>query len=91
MKSQEEMQELFPETPEALENTGKIAQRCQVEFQFNDYHLPCFTAPEGFTSWEYLNKLCDDGLKEKYPAPYDEQKKQLTYELDIIWDSSTIF
>lgn len=90
VKSQEEMQELFPETPEALENTGKIAQRCQVEFQFNDYHLPCFTAPEGFTSWEYLNKLCDDGLKEKYPAPYDEQKKQLTYELDIIKDMGFI-
>ncbi len=90
VKSPDEMQALFPEIPEALENTGKIAARCQVEFTFNDYHLPRFTPPEGLSSWEYLNKICEDGLKERYPSPYERQKKQLAYELGTIKDMGFI-
>lgn len=90
VKSPGEMQALFAEVPEALENTEKIAKRCQVEFTFNDYHLPRFTPPDGLSSWDYLNKLCEEGLKEKYPAPYEKQEKQLAYELGTIKDMGFI-
>lgn len=90
VKSPNEMQALFPELPEALENTGKIARRCQVEFQFNDYHLPKFTAPEGLSSWDYLNRLCTEGLKKRYPSSYETHKEQLSYELYTIKDMGFI-
>lgn len=90
VKSPAEMQALFPEVPEALENTASIAKRCQVEFTFNDYHLPKFTAPDGLSSWDYLCRLCEKGLQEKYAAPYEEQKKQLAYELNTIKDMGFI-
>lgn len=84
VKSPEEMQALFPKYTEALQNTYKIAERCQVELTFNDYHLPEFTAPDGLSSWDYLNKLCKDGLKKRYPDHYEEHKPQLIYELNTI-------
>lgn len=90
VKSPNEMQALFPELPEALENTGVIARRCQVEFQFNDYHLPKFTAPEGLSSWDYLNRLCTEGLKNRYPSSYETHKEQLSYELHTIKDMGFI-
>lgn len=84
VKSPEEMYQLFPEMPEALENTEKIANRCQVEFTFNHYHLPQFETPKGYDSWEYLNKLCRDGLMERYPDCYKEHEDRLSYELNTI-------
>ena len=90
VKSAEEMQALFPEEQEALENTGRIAKRCQVDFTFNDYHLPKFTPPDGLSSWEYLNRLCESGMREKYNAPYEKQQKQLAYELNTIKDMGFI-
>ncbi len=90
VKAPDEMQALFPELPEALENTGKIARRCQVEFQFNDYHLPEFTAPEGLSSWDYLNRLCSEGLKNRYPSSHEAHTEQLSYELHTIKDMGFI-
>lgn len=84
VKSPEEMYQLFPEIPEALENTEKIASRCQVEFTFNHYHLPKFEPPEGYDSWGYLNKLCRDGLMERYPGCYKDHEDSLSYELNTI-------
>lgn len=84
VKSPEEMQQLFPEYPEALENTEKIASRCQVVFSFDHYHLPKFSPPDGLSSWAYLNKLCGEGLRERYPDTYEEHLAQLEYELGTI-------
>ncbi|MCH5248288.1 MAG: DNA polymerase III subunit alpha [Lachnospiraceae bacterium] len=84
VKSPEEMYQLFPEIPEALENTEKIASRCQVEFTFNRYHLPKFEPPKGYDSWGYLNKLCMDGLMERYPDCYKDHEDSLSYELNTI-------
>lgn len=83
-KSPEEMEKLFPYAKEALQNTYKIAQRCNVEIEFGVPKLPRYAVPEGYSSWEYLNKLCFEGLKKRYPD-YDEKlKEQLEYELSII-------
>lgn len=67
LKSPDEMAELFPYAPEALENTVKIAERCNVEIEFGVTKLPKFAVPEGFTSWTYLNYLCYEGIKKRYP------------------------
>ena len=84
VKSPEEMATLFPYAPEALENTYKIAQRCNVEIEFGVTKLPKYDVPEGYTSWEYLNKLCWDGFAERYPNDTGKLRDQLTYELSII-------
>ena len=84
VKSPEEMATLFPYAPEALENTYKIAQRCNVEIEFGVTKLPKYDVPEGYTSWEYLNKLCWDGCAERYPDDTGKLRDQLTYELSII-------
>ena len=84
VKSPEEMAMLFPYAPEALENTYKIAQRCNVEIEFGVTKLPKYDVPEGYTSWEYLNKLCWDGFAERYPDDTGKLRDQLTYELSII-------
>ena len=68
VKSEEQMRELFPYALEALENTQKIADRCQVEIEFGVTKLPKFDVPQGYTSWEYLKKLCHEGLERRYPA-----------------------
>lgn len=84
VKSEAEMRELFPYAPEALENTQKIADRCHVEIEFGVTKLPKFDVPEGYTSWEYLNKLCTEGLKECYGEVTDELKEKLDFELSVI-------
>ena len=98
VKSEDEMRALFPYAQEALDNTARIAERCNVEIEFGVTKLPKFDVPKGYTSWEYLNKLCHAGLKNRYPAhdgivkipgretslEFAELKRQLQYELDII-------
>ncbi|HIZ60857.1 MAG TPA: DNA polymerase III subunit alpha, partial [Candidatus Dorea faecipullorum] len=94
IKSEEEMKELFPYALEALENTQKIADRCNVEIEFGVTKLPKYDVPDGYTSWEYLNKLCFEGLEERYGVKGGEHKGEvdqelkdrLTYELSIIHD-----
>ncbi len=83
-KSPEEMEQLFPYAKEAIENTHKIAERCNVEIEFGVTKLPKYDVPDGYTSWEYLNKLCFEGLERRYPQAGEELKKQLEYELDVI-------
>ena len=84
VKSPEEMAELFPYALQALENTQKIAERCDVEIEFGVTKLPKYDVPEGYTSWEYLNKLCFEGLERCYPNHTSELEEQLSYELSII-------
>ena len=84
IKSEEEMKTLFPYALEALENTQKIANRCNVEIEFGVTKLPKYDVPEGYTSWDYLNKLCYDGLKERYPGGDESLKERLEYELSVI-------
>ncbi len=84
VKSEDEMRLLFPYAQEAVENTQKIADRCNVEIEFGVTKLPHFEVPPGYDSWTYLNKLCDDGLKERYPDDDGTIKKQLDYELSVI-------
>lgn len=84
VKSPEEMETLFPYAREALANTGKIADRCHVEIEFGVTKLPKYDVPDGYTSWEYLNRLCKDGLKQRYGECSDELMERLTYELSVI-------
>ena len=84
LKSPEEMASLFPYAPEAIANTYRIAQRCNVEIVFGEYKLPRFDVPQGYTAWEYLQKLCEDGLKKRYGEPSLELQERLRYELDTI-------
>ncbi|MBS5197702.1 MAG: DNA polymerase III subunit alpha [Clostridiales bacterium] len=84
VKSPEEMAQLFPYALEALENTHKIAERCHVEIEFGVTKLPKYDVPDGYTSWEYLNKLCFDGLSERYDPVTDELRDRLEYELSTI-------
>ena len=85
VKSPEEMEALFPFAKEALENTQKIADRCSVEIEFGVTKLPKYDVPDGMTSWEYLQKLCWEGLEKRYGSdPSRELKDRLTYELDTI-------
>ena len=84
LKSEEEMAALFPYAPEALENTHKIAERCNVEIEFGVQKLPHFDVPEGFTAWEYLQKLCFEGFAKRYPDQPEELKERLLYELNTI-------
>ena len=84
VKSPEEMARLFPYALQALENTQKIADRCNVEIEFGVTKLPKYDVPEGYTSWEYLNKMCWDGFAERYPDDDGHLKDQLAYELSII-------
>mgnify|MGYP004698573293 FL=1 len=84
IKSEEQMKELFPYALEALENTHKIAERCNVEIEFGVTKLPKFEVPQGYDSWTYLNKLCMDGLKERYPDDDGTLKERLDYELSTI-------
>ena len=86
VKSEEEMRRLFPYAPEAIENTGKIAERCNVEIEFGVTKLPKFDVPDGYTAWEYLNKLCFEGFDKRYTDNKEELKKRLNYELGVIKD-----
>ena len=84
VKSPEEMAALFPYALQALENTQKIADRCDVEIEFGVTKLPKYDVPAGFSAWDYLNKLCFEGLERKYASVTGELKSRLTYELDVI-------
>ncbi len=84
VKSEEEMRALFPYVPEALENTQKIADRCHVTMEFGVTKLPHFDVPEGYDTWTYLNKLCDDGLERRYGADKEQYRERLDHELSVI-------
>lgn len=84
IKDADEMAALFPNHPEALANTVKIAERCQVEFEFGKYHLPEFDVPEGYTALQYLQKLCDEGFAVRYPKDDGTVRARLQYEIDMI-------
>ena len=84
VKSEDEMRLLFPYASQALENTQKIADRCHVEIEFGVTKLPHFEVPEGYDSWTYLNKLCQDGMKERYPEDDGTLQERLQYELSVI-------
>ena len=84
IKSEEELRQLFPNCDEAFENTVKIADMCNLEFVFNEYHLPSFPVPEGYTNEEYFRKVCYDGFKERYENPPEEYLDRLEYEIGVI-------
>ena len=84
IKSEEEMRKLFPYAQEAIDNTQKIADRCNVEIVFGEKKLPKYDVPDGFTSWEYLNKLCYEGLERRYPGDDPKIRERLEYELGVI-------
>ena len=84
LKSREEMEAIFPEVQEALDNTVKIADMCNVEFDFNTIHLPKYDVPDGYTPREYLRMLCFKGLEERYKKPSPEIIDRLEYELGVI-------
>ena len=84
LKSEEELRQLFPGCEEAFENTVKIADRCNLEFTFHEYHLPSFPVPEGYTNEEYFRKICMDGFRERYTDPPQEYIDRLEYEIGVI-------
>ena len=84
LKSEEELRALFPGQEEAFENTCRIADRCNLEFVFNEYHLPSFPVPDGYTNEEYFRKLCMDGFRERYPDPPESYMERLEYEIGVI-------
>lgn len=84
IKSEEEMFALFPTHPDAITRTVEIANRCQVEFEFGKYHLPQFDVPDGYTAREYLDKLCLEGLHERYPDDDGTVRERLDYEINMI-------
>ena len=84
VKSEEEMRALFPYAQEAIDNTHKIAERCNVEIEFGVTKLPKYEVPEGYDSWSYLNKLCQDGMAKRYPNDDGTLQERLSYELGVI-------
>ena len=84
IKSPEEMADLFPEHPEALENTQRIAEMCQVELGFGQTHLPKYVTPDSMDADEYVEKLCWEGFQRRYPRPTPEAEQRLKYELEVI-------
>ena len=84
LKSEDELRQLFPNCPEAIENTAKIAEMCNLEFVFNEYHLPSFPVPEGYTNEQYFRKLCYEGFEERYQNPPESYLERLEYEISVI-------
>ena len=84
LKSEEELRALFPGCEEAFDNTVKIAQQCNLDFVFHEYHLPAYPVPEGYTNEEFFRKLCYDGFRERYPDEPEEYKQRLEYEIGVI-------
>ena len=84
LKSEEELRKLFPGCDDAFDNTVKIAERCNLDFTFHEYHLPSFPVPEGLTNEEYFRKLCMDGFRERYTNPPDSYRQRLEYEISVI-------
>ena len=84
LKSEEELRSLFPGCDEAIENTARIAERCNLDFVFNEYHLPSFPVPDGYTNEEYFRKLCYDGFAQRYPHKPESYIERLEYEIGVI-------
>jgi len=84
LKSEEELRSLFPNLDEAFENTQKIADRCNLEFTFHEYHLPSFPVPEGYTNEGYFREVCMKGFRERYENPPQEYIDRLEYEIGVI-------
>ncbi len=84
LKSEEELRKLFPNCEEAFENTAAIAERCNLEFTFHEYHLPSFPVPEGYTNEEYFREICMKGFRERYANPPAEYMDRLEYEISVI-------
>lgn len=84
LKSADEMEELFPYAKEALLNTNRIAEMCDVEIVFGEQKVPRFDVPEGYDAYSYLSKLCYEGLEKRYEPVTDELKERLLYELTTI-------
>ena len=84
LKSEEELRALFPNCSEAFENTVKIAERCNLEFTFHEYHLPSFPVPEGYTNEAYFREICMKGFRERYQNPPKEYLDRLEYEISVI-------
>jgi DNA polymerase-3 subunit alpha len=84
IKSPQEMAQLFPDFPEALNNTQLIADMCHVELGFGQTHLPKYPTPDGMDADEYLTRLCWEGFKRRYPRPKPEAEQRLRYELEVI-------
>ena len=84
LKSEEELRALFPGCDEAFENTVKIAERCNLDFTFHEYHLPSFPVPEGYTNEGYFREVCEKGFAERYADPPQEYRERLEYEIGVI-------
>ena len=84
LKSEQELRELFPGCDEAFANTVAIAERCNVEFVFNQYHLPSFPVPDGYNNEQYFRKLCYEGFEERYENPPESYLERLEYEIGVI-------
>ncbi|MDF2951123.1 MAG: polymerase alpha subunit [Anaerocolumna sp.] len=84
LKSPEQMYELFPYATEALENTQKIAERCNVTIEFGEYKLPKYDVPSGYSALDYLKKLCVEGLERRFTNPSQELRERLEFEIETI-------
>ena len=84
LKSEEDLRALFPGCEEAFANTVQIAEKCNLDFVFHEYHLPSFPVPAGYTNEEYFRKLCYEGFQERYPEAPEEYKQRLEYEIGVI-------
>ena len=84
MKSPEEMADMFKDVPQAIENTHKIADMCNLELEFGRLHLPEIEIPEGMTPFQYVEDLCRKGMAKFYPEITPEIEERLKYELDVI-------
>lgn len=84
LRSEEEMRALFEGYEDAVDNSGKIAERCNLEFEFGKYQLPEFQLPEGYDADTYIKELCDKGFEERYGGAHPEYREQLNYELEMI-------
>lgn len=84
MKSPSEMQALFPERPELIENTLRIAEECNVNFSFGEFHLPYFDIPAGYSAESYLDMLVREAFNQKYPNPSPQLVQRLEHEISVI-------
>ena len=84
LKSEQELRALFPGCDEAFDNTVKIAEMCNVDFTFHEYHLPAYPVPEGYTNEEYFRMLCEKGFAERYPNAPQEYRERMEYEIKVI-------
>lgn len=84
LKTEVEMRELFPNCEEAFTNTVKIADMCNLDFTFHEYHLPAFPVPDGITNEEYFRDLCEKGFAERYPDAPQSYRQRLEYEMGVI-------